>query len=591
LYLLIPISGVCVNFYLDLDRLGTIAHKIEIIERVDDLSKSFLDARRFEKNILLFAEESNVPMFRRYIADFSQLILSLKDEISASAGSWSFDALAVDAAAYARGMDGIIDMRIERAGVVDELRLSGRIIEKTLTDRLLAMELRRHEKNFIIYGEPTTVEKFHAALKEAAGKQHSLKRYSTKRPSLKRPSDASRDNRYENLFVQYGAIFDSLVDNAASTRPALKEVRAIARNIEKTIDTISDRERGDVGRLLTNVKVSIILSGVFLIVVLSAAGYLIARDIIGVFKKMERALENLVRDDFQSTVMDVSGTAEIDDFVETYNQAVKRLKGVRSELTNHVNVLEGLNAEILDQQQKLVETQRESAMRLLASEIAHEINNPMSSVTTLLLLFKEELPPEDPRMELIELMIRDNLRCHDVLNELVSFARNQPLKMKPVDFKILIWEAVGVVTRMADEIRIDMEDKEVGFKIDLGGFSGIKILLDPVLMHQALVNILLNAWHFSPHGGRIFLKGAVEDGEVIITVRDEGPGISEDVINRIFEPFFSTRKEQGGQGIGLSITRKIVERHLGGVTAQNAEGGGCVFTVRIPAVSFPGHAG
>jgi signal transduction histidine kinase len=238
-------------------------------------------------------------------------------------------------------------------------------------------------------------------------------------------------------------------------------------------------------------------------------------------------------------------------------------------------------------------------MRLLASEIAHEINNPMSSVTTLLQLFKEELPPEDPKMELIEMMIRDNLRCQDVLNELVSFARKEPLKMKPSDAKILVLEAVGVAARMANDIHIDMEDKEVDFDVDVEGLSGKKILLDPVLMHQALVNILSNAWHFSPHGGKIFLKGAVEDGtdaggrppSVIITIRDEGPGISEDVIKRIFEPFFSTRKEKGGQGIGLSITRKIVERHLGSVVAQNAEGGGCVFTVKIPAVSFPGYAG
>jgi signal transduction histidine kinase len=576
LYLLIPISGVCVNFYLDLDRLGTIAHKIEVIERVDDLNKVFLEARRFEKNILLFAEESNVPMFRRYLADFSRKMKSLEGEIAASAGRPHLDALAADAAAYGKDMEGIIGLKRRRAVVVDELRLTGRFIEKAAADRVLAMELRRHEKNFIIYGEPSSVEKFHAALKKAAGKQ---------------PSHASRVKRYEkNLFGRYGELFDLLVDNAATTRSALKDVRSIARNIEKRIDTISDTERGDIRGLLTNVRVSIILAGVFLIVVLSAAGYLIAGDIIRVLKKMERAIENLVRDDFQSTVLDVAGTAEIDDFVETYNQAVRRLKGVRAELTGHVNVLESLNAEILAQQQKLVETQRESAMRLLASEIAHEINNPMSSVTTLLQLFKEELPPEDPKMELIEMMIRDNLRCQDVLNELVSFARKEPLKMKPVDMTKLLHEAVGVVVRMAGEICNDMVDKEVGFEIDIDGVSG-KILLDPVLMHQALVNILSNAWCFSPHGGRIFLKGAIEDGNIVITIRDEGPGIAEDIKKRIFEPFFSTRKEKGGQGIGLSITRKIVERHMGSVAAENAEGGGSVFTIKLPAVSFPGYGG
>jgi signal transduction histidine kinase len=97
-----------------------------------------------------------------------------------------------------------------------------------------------------------------------------------------------------------------------------------------------------------------------------------------------------------------------------------------------------------------------------------------------------------------------------------------------------------------------------------------------------LVNVLSNAYQFTPRGGHIDVQGSTEGDFMTIVVRDKGTGISGDILPYIFEPFYSTRKDNGGSGLGLAITKKIIERHNGSIRVESTPGEETVFSIRLP---------
>ena len=109
---------------------------------------------------------------------------------------------------------------------------------------------------------------------------------------------------------------------------------------------------------------------------------------------------------------------------------------------------------------------------------------------------------------------------------------------------------------------------------------------DPLLLQQAVLNIIINAEHAIESNGssdaRIEITGATEGDEVILTIRDSGPGVPEDLLPRIFDPFFTTKEVGKGTGLGLAITYGIVQEHGGTIQAANAPGGGALFRIGLP---------
>ena len=179
--------------------------------------------------------------------------------------------------------------------------------------------------------------------------------------------------------------------------------------------------------------------------------------------------------------------------MQAYNQTIGDLGSSKTELENTLKKLEETNKELIERQDALVEARKFTAMRLLASEIAHEINNPLSSLTTFLGLCYEDMPADDPKKEHVTLMLKEVTRCRSVLKELAEFAKKEPLKLKEVNPATLIKDAISVVRRQNEKSSVSL----TAFCSELPQ----RILLDPVLIHQALVNILNNAYQFTAPGG------------------------------------------------------------------------------------------
>jgi two-component system sensor histidine kinase HydH len=217
-----------------------------------------------------------------------------------------------------------------------------------------------------------------------------------------------------------------------------------------------------------------------------------------------------------------------------------------------------------------------AALGGLAAGIAHEIRNPLSSLKGLASFFGSKFPEGSEDREAATVMISEVDRLNRVISELLEFARPSELKLKATDINQLLEHSVRLVRRDAETKGIDinlMKDASLP-----------KALLDPDRFSQCLLNLYLNAIQAMEAGGGLSVKGSMSGSEktLRITVADTGKGIESDSLQKIFDPYFTTKPS--GTGLGLAIVHKIVEAHRGRIEVRSSPGQGTVFTISIPAV-------
>lgn len=243
------------------------------------------------------------------------------------------------------------------------------------------------------------------------------------------------------------------------------------------------------------------------------------------------------------------------------------------------------------EQRARLELQLERGERLrslgsLVSTVAHDLNNPLTAV----LGFASELERsrEGTEDEQSARIVREQAeRCRSIVQKLSSLVGDHPAARRLV-------EPAELLQRVARGMRPRLE--EVGLTLEVGCAAELPALYaDPYGLEEVLDNLLDNAIHFTPRGGRIRLTAGVEDEMLVIRVRDEGPGVPESLRARIFDPFFSLRREGYGTGIGLAVARGIARAHAGRLELEEPDGlPGASFVLRLPPAhedTMPEHAG
>lgn len=229
--------------------------------------------------------------------------------------------------------------------------------------------------------------------------------------------------------------------------------------------------------------------------------------------------------------------------------------------------------------------ERLEAVAELSAAMAHEIKNPLASIRSAVEQFSAPTLRPDDRDTLTRMVVRETDRLSRLLTDFIDFARLRIGGLVPVRAEDLVRDCLAVVQRHPDaterriELVLDPIDPE------------LRLLADPDLLHRALLNLLLNAIQFSPEEGRVELSVGrlIHDEEglgvaapIRIRVRDSGPGIREGDADRIFDPFYTTRR--GGSGLGLSVVHRAVEAHGGAIMVTSAPSGGAEFSVYLPAM-------
>jgi len=227
--------------------------------------------------------------------------------------------------------------------------------------------------------------------------------------------------------------------------------------------------------------------------------------------------------------------------------------------------------ELLEMQQKLVNSEKLLALGDMAATLAHEIRNPLLSIGAYASRLRRQLPPGSPGLQYLEQMSADIGRIESVMNGIIRFLKDNVVELKTEDLDSIADESLELFDDefSAHDIRVER----------LRAGRPLPVLADREQMKIAFDNLIANAIQSMENGGTLSLATAFSGGFAVARLSDTGGGIDPRYLEHIFNPFFTTKKH--GTGLGLPIASSIILRHKGLLEAGN-EGPGAVFTIRIP---------
>lgn len=227
--------------------------------------------------------------------------------------------------------------------------------------------------------------------------------------------------------------------------------------------------------------------------------------------------------------------------------------------------------------EQAIESERLSALTLLAAGVAHELGNPLNSLHIHMQLIERRLRkiPEEisaPLAESIEIAKEEITRLDSIINQFLRAIRPAPLETHPEDINRIVAESVAF-------LEAEIADREIFVEQELR--SDLPPLeVDRGQLKQAFYNVIKNAFQAMKSGGLLRIRTDMDETFVTITFSDTGGGISQDQMSSVFEPYFTTKAQ--GSGLGLLIVRRIVRAHGGDIDLVSTEGVGLAITIRLP---------
>src|SRR5574341_970161 len=421
------------------------------------------------------------------------------------------------------------------------------------------LEVRRYEKNFLLYKDRDNLRE--------------LRRYLEK---LKRDID----NIEAEIIVQMGndnyammqraiAEYELLAAGTAggpASKAGEEKMRRVAREIQSFTQNLSKKERFNINTTIRT-SVAILLIALLLTAVLgTVVNIKLATSTATPIRTLERISKKMAQGDFSERI-EVRGRDELASLGVAFNQMEERLKNALWSLEHAIEKLR-------EKQAQLVEAEKLAAVGKLAAGIAHEINNPLTSVLTFSNLMLEQCPQDDPRCGKLRMMARETVRARNIVRQLLNFGREIIIKTEPIN-----------INRPVGEIIDSLNAQEA--------FKGIELVsnlaadlpdahADPAQIGQVVLNMLLNAIHAVTPPGRVEVATRANGRFVELVISDSGQGIPAEHLNRIFDPFFTTKEMTKGTGLGLAVSYGIIKKHGGDIEVASAEGKGTTFTVRLP---------
>ena len=275
---------------------------------------------------------------------------------------------------------------------------------------------------------------------------------------------------------------------------------------------------------------------------------------------------------------------EIGQLAQSFNYMLVRLKQARKELEDYGRVLEDKVEERTQQltkiQDHLIQSEKMASMGQLAASIAHEVNNPLSGALIYNQLIAKKITRGDFNREAIldylSKMEHELSRSTKLIRSLLDFGVQTEPKIKEVN--------VNEVLNRALELGIHAGSKE-NTRVEKDLQSLPTFMVDPDQLEQVFVNLIMNALQAMPAGGKLTLRTFLENRELKIAVQDTGCGIPPENLSKIFTPFFSTKKEVKGVGLGLSVAYGIIQGLKGRIEVESKVGEGTTFTVCLPIIT------
>ena len=277
---------------------------------------------------------------------------------------------------------------------------------------------------------------------------------------------------------------------------------------------------------------------------------------------------------------------ELGELATSFNSMSLQVEKANEEITAWARTLEERvdekTAELKRVHEHMLHTEKLTSLGKLAAVVAHEINNPLSGILTYAKLLKKWLERTDveerKKAEMIECLVlieSESKRCGELVKSLLTFSRNAPLNIQRSNINAVVERCVRLVKPKAEISAVEIQSAlDPGLPL---------VQCDPAQIEQVMLALVMNAFDAMPRGGNVWLKTSfnAESNSVVLEIRDDGSGIPDELLPRMFEPFFTTKGSKG-VGLGLAISRNIVDRHNGKIEVQSKPGQGTTFTISIP---------
>lgn len=327
------------------------------------------------------------------------------------------------------------------------------------------------------------------------------------------------------------------------------------------------------------------LSALAILLTLLAIGLLMWQLVHKPIRRLRRGTESLSRGDL-GVQIPVRSRDDLGQLADSFNEMSRQLRAAREESNSWAQTLETRvrrkTAELERAQEQMIQVEKLTSLGKLAAVVAHEINNPLSGILTYAKLLRKWIERGDSleersaeMRESLQLIESESRRCGDIVRNLLMFARVPPLNLSDFDVNEVVRRTMKLVEH----------------KLDLGNITPrLELAADLPQLHgdlgqveQFLLALIMNAIEAMPREGQLRIRTSASDPDSLtIEISDDGVGIPDDLLPRLFEPFTTTKEHGKGVGLGLAISKTIVERHGGKIAVSSAVGRGTTFTITLP---------
>jgi two-component system NtrC family sensor kinase len=301
-------------------------------------------------------------------------------------------------------------------------------------------------------------------------------------------------------------------------------------------------------------------------------------------RELKHAAESLAKGKLGYQIAVHSGD-ELGHLARAFNDMSRQLQVAREEVLGWNRTLESRvddkSRELKRAHDQLLHVEKMASVGKMAAVVAHEINNPLSGILTYAKLLRRWVDHDQAQglkrqeaLQSLDVIASESRRCGELVKNLLTFSRSSPMNLAPADLNTVVERAVKLVQHQFELNAIELH-------LDLGPELPV-ILCDPAQIEQVLLALIMNAVDAMPRGGNLWLRSSLLEDGIGLEVRDDGMGIPAEILPHIFEPFLTTKESEHGVGLGLAISRGIVERHQGEIKVESEAGKGTTFVITLP---------
>ena len=287
--------------------------------------------------------------------------------------------------------------------------------------------------------------------------------------------------------------------------------------------------------------------------------------------------------------LEFTSSDEAGELAKSFNRMSLQLRSANEEIVSWAKTLEDRveekTRELKRAHAHVLQVEKMATIGKMAAVVAHEINNPLAGILTYAKLLKRWVergdvvtPKKEEAEQCLDLIAGESRRCGDLVKNLLTFSRTSQMNIQTSDLNTIAGRAVRLLAHQFEMNGVELHQ-------DLA--EGLPSLqCDPGQIEQVLLALMINAIDAMPRGGNLWLSTRAQDGsELCFEVRDDGSGIPYEILERIFEPFLTTKESGKGVGLGLAVSHNIIQRHHGRIDVQSEVGKGTTFTVSLPLAS------